>query len=94
MRTIARIDIKNNYVIKGINLEGLRVLGDPMMFAQNYFNQGADEIIYLDNVATLYGTNNLAKFVKNTSKKIFIPLTVGGGIRTLGDIELMLKKWC
>ena len=92
IRIIPKLDIKNGNLIKGINLEGLRVLGNPIHFAENYYNQGADEIMYLDNVATLYGTNNLTKFVKNTAKKIFIPLTVGGGIRSLKEIEQMLKN--
>ena len=92
IRIIPKLDIKNGNLIKGINLEGLRVLGDPISFAQNYYNQGADEIIYLDNVATLYGTNNLTKFVRSTAEKIFIPLTVGGGIKNLNDIEQMLKN--
>ena len=92
IRIIPKLDIKNGNLIKGINLEGLRVLGDHISFAKNYYNQGADEIIYLDNVATLYGTNNLTKFVRNTAKKIFIPLTVGGGIKNLNDIEQMLKN--
>tara|TARA_B100000795_G_scaffold248514_1_gene215434 strand:- start:2356 stop:3195 length:840 start_codon:yes stop_codon:yes gene_type:complete len=92
IRIIPKLDIKNGNLIKGVNLEGLRVLGDPISFAENYYNQGADEIIYMDNVATLYGTNNLTKFIKNTAKKIFIPLTVGGGIKSLNDIEQMLKN--
>ena len=92
IRIIPKLDIKNGNLIKGINLEGLRVLGNPIHFAENYYNQGADEIMYLDNVATLYGTNNLTKFVKNTAKEIFIPLTVGGGIRSLKEIEQMLKN--
>lgn len=92
IRIIPKLEIKNNNLIKGINLEGLRVLGQPINFAENYFNQGADEIFYIDSVASLYGTNNLTQFVKNTSKKIFIPLTVGGGIRNLHDIEEMLKN--
>ncbi len=92
IRIIPKLDIKNGNLIKGINLEGLRVLGNPIFFAENYYNQGADEIIYLDNVATLYGTNNLTKFVKKTAKKIFIPLTVGGGIKNLYEIEQMLKN--
>ena len=57
------LDIKNGLLIKGINLEGLRVLGDPFNFANFYYNSGADEICYVDNVATLYGTNNLSKFI-------------------------------
>ena len=76
-------------MIKGINLEGLRVLGDPSDFVNLYYKQGADEICYLDNVATLYGTNNLSKFITRTAKNIFVPLTVGGGIKTLYDIENM-----
>ena len=78
-------------MIKGINLEGLRVLGDPSDFVNLYYKQGADEICYLDNVATLYGTNNLSKFITRTAKNIFVPLTVGGGIKTLYDIENMLN---
>lgn len=92
IRIIPKLEIKNGNLIKGINLDGLRVLGDPMLFAKDYYNQGADEIIYLDNVASLYGTNNLTSFIKNTAKEIFIPMTVGGGIRNLHDIEKMLKN--
>ena len=90
-RIIPRLDIKNGNLIKGINLEGLRVLGDPSKFVDLYYQQGADEICYLDNVATLYGTNNLSKFITRTAKNIFVPLTVGGGIKTLFDIEKMLN---
>lgn len=90
-RIIPRLDIKNGNLIKGINLEGLRVLGDPSDFVNLYYKQGADEICYLDNVATLYGTNNLSKFITRTAKNIFVPLTVGGGIKTLNDIENMLN---
>jgi imidazole glycerol-phosphate synthase subunit HisF len=87
IRIIPKLDIKNGLLIKGINLEGLRVLGDPFNFASEYYNQGADEICYLDNVATLYGTNNLSKFISKTAKDIHIPISVGGGIRTFHDIE-------
>ena len=87
IRIIPKLDIKNGLLIKGINLEGLRVLGDPYLFAQEYYNQGADEICYLDNVATLYGTNNLSKFISRTAKNINIPISVGGGIRSFDDIE-------
>lgn len=90
-RIIPRLDIKNGHLIKGINLEGLRVLGDPINFANLYYNQGADEICYIDNVATLYGTNNLSQFITRTAKNIFVPLTVGGGIRSISDIEKMLN---
>ena len=91
IRIIPRLDIKNGHLIKGINLEGLRVLGDPINFAELYYTQGADEICYIDNVATLYGTNNLSKFVTRTAKNIFVPLTVGGGISSIKDIENMLN---
>ena len=92
IRIIPKLDIKNGLLIKGINLEGLRVLGKPFDFAKSYYENGADEIIYLDNVATLYGTNNLRKFVKETAKSLHIPLTVGGGINSLDEIERMLNN--
>ena len=92
IRIIPKLDIKNGLLIKGINLEGLRVLGNPYEFAEFYYKSGADEICYIDNVATLYGTNNLQKFVTLTSKNIFVPLSVGGGIKTIKDIELMLNS--
>jgi cyclase len=91
IRIIPKLDIKNGMLIKGINLEGLRVLGDPIDFANYYYKSLADEICYIDNVATLYGTNNLANYVLHTAKNIFIPLSVGGGIRSLKDIERMLN---
>ena len=92
IRIIPKLDIKNGLLIKGINLEGLRILGDPFLFAKHYYDCGADEIIYLDNVATLYGTNNLSNFISKTSKNSFIPLTVGGGIRSIHDIKEMFKS--
>ena len=92
IRIIPKLDIKNGTLIKGIGLEGLRVLGDPYDFAKKYYKEGADEILYMDNVATLYGTNNLTKFIKKTAQDIFIPLTVGGGIKNLKDIENLLTS--
>lgn len=92
IRIIPKLDIKNGLLIKGINLEGLRVLGDPYQFANYYYKNCADEIYYVDNVASLYGTNNLKKFVLKTSKNLFIPLSVGGGIRSINDIENFLKS--
>ena len=90
IRIIPKLDIKNGQLIKGINLEGLRVLGNPYEFANLYSKHGADEICYVDNVATLYGTNNLNKFIEKTAKNLRIPLSVGGGLRTLKDIEKSL----
>ncbi len=63
IRIIPVLDIKNGLLIKGINLEGLRVLGKASNFSNHYYKNGADEICYIDNVATLYGTNNLSKFI-------------------------------
>jgi imidazole glycerol-phosphate synthase subunit HisF len=90
-RIIPKLDIKNGLLIKGINLEGLRVLGDPYDFAKFYYECGADEICYVDNVATLYGTNDLNKFISRTAKDLFIPMTVGGGIKSVEDIRKILS---
>lgn len=91
VRLIARLDIKGENLIKGIQLEGLRVIGNPQEFATSYYNDGIDELIYMDTVASLYGRNNLASIVEYTSENIFVPLTVGGGIRSLADVEKMLR---
>jgi cyclase len=90
-RLIARLDVKSENLIKGVHLEGLRVLGDPQDFAMQYYNDGADEIIFLDIVASLYGRSNLLEIVKKTAQNIFIPLTVGGGVRNLDDVSHLLK---
>lgn len=92
IRIIPRLDIKNNNLIKGINLEGLRVLGAPYEYSQYYSNNGADEIHYSDAVASLYGTNNLTSLIKMTAKNLRIPLSVGGGIRSISDIEKILES--
>ncbi len=87
MRIISRLDVKGKNLIKGINLEGLRVLGDPNEFAVKYYSQGADEILFVDSVASLYNRNNLIEIVKLACRNIFVPFTVGGGIRNLKDAE-------
>ena len=92
MRTIARIDIKNNHVIKGINLEGLRKVGDPSEIIKKYYKNDIDELLIIDSVASLYGRNNLFSLIKNITKEIFVPITLGGGIRTLKDIESSLNS--
>ncbi len=92
IRLIPRLDIKGEYLIKGIRFEGLRKVGDPFEFAEKYYNDGADEIIYMDTVATLYGRNSLFDMVKKTTKNIFIPITVGGGIKNLSDVEIALRS--
>lgn len=91
IRIIPRLDIKGPNLVKGIHLEGLRVLGKPEHFAEYYYKNGADELIYMDVVASLYGRNSLLHTIERTSKKIFIPLTVGGGLRTLDDIRTVLE---
>ena len=85
-RIIAKIEVKNSKLVKGINLEGLRVLGNPEIFSEVYFRDGIDEIIYNDVVASLYGRNSILDLIKITASKILVPLTVGGGIRSLKDI--------
>ncbi len=91
LRIIPKIDVKGPNVVKGIHFEGLRVLGEPHNFAKQYFEAGADEIYYQDVVASLYGQNTLEEIIKKTAKNIFIPLTVGGGIRSLDDIRHILR---
>lgn len=92
MRLISRIDIKNNFVIKGINYEGLRKIGDPKKLINQYFKAGLDEILLVDCVASLYGRNNLFNLIKQITKDIFIPITLAGGIRSIKDIDIALKS--
>ena len=91
VRLIARLDIKGPNLIKGIHLEGLRVIGDPQEYANKYYLQGADELIYIDIVASLYGRSKLPEIVSRTAENIFIPLTVGGGIRNIDDVKELLR---
>jgi len=91
VRIIARLDVKGPNVIKGVNLECLRVVGKPGELTEKYYLQGADELIYIDIVASLYGRQNLLNIVHQASDKIFIPFTVGGGIRSIDDIRQFLK---
>ena len=90
-RLIARLDIKGANLIKSINLEGLRVVGSPNEYGQRYYQQGADELIYMDCVASLYGRNHLAEIINEAVKNIFVPITVGGGIRSVEDVREILR---
>jgi cyclase len=90
-RMIARLDIKAPNLVKGIHLEGLRVIGDPAEHALRYYADGADELLYIDIVASLYERNSLVPLVERTASQIFVPLTVGGGIRKLDDITQLLR---
>jgi imidazole glycerol-phosphate synthase subunit HisF len=91
IRLIARLDIKGPNLIKGIHLEGLRVIGAPNEHALRYYHQGADELIYMDCVASLYGRNNLREIVRSAAQDVFIPMTVGGGIRSVDDVTELLR---
>lgn len=91
VRIIPRLDIKGPNLVKGIHFEGLRVLGKPEDFARRYYEHGADELIYMDVVASLYGRNSLLDIVERTSREILIPLTVGGGLRSAEDIRRVLR---
>jgi len=89
-RLIARLDIKGSRLIKGIRFEGLRVLGDPCDAALRYAEAGADELLYVDAVASLYGRNGLADLLRRTSREVFIPITAGGGVRCVADAAALL----
>lgn len=91
VRLIARLDIKAPNLVKGIQLEGLRVIGDPAEHALRYYREGIDELLYVDIVASLYERNSLADIVEKTASEIFVPLTVGGGVRSLDDIYRLLR---
>ena len=91
-RLIARLDIKNKNLIKPINLEGLRIVGDPNEYAKKYYLNGIDEIFFMDTVATLYSRNHLTEIITNITKEIFIPITVGGGVRSFSDANELLNS--
>lgn len=91
LRLIARLDIKGPNLIKGVHLEGLRVIGSPNEYAKKYYTQGIDEIIYIDCVASLYGRNHLGDIVREAANDIFVPLTVGGGVRSVSDAKELLR---
>lgn len=90
-RIISRLDIKEKNLVKGVGMEGLRVLGKAYSFAEYYYKNGSDELFYQDIVASLYGRNTLYEDISKTAKNIFIPLTVGGGIRSIEDILKVLQ---
>src|SRR4051794_16829794 len=91
VRLIARLDIKAPNLIKGVHLEGLRVIGDPHAHAVAYYEQGADELVYMDVVASLYGRNSLGDLLRRTVQDVFVPITVGGGVRSVEDVRTMLR---
>jgi imidazole glycerol-phosphate synthase subunit HisF len=91
VRFVARLDVKAPHLIKGVQLEGLRVVGDPGERARKYYRDGIDEILYMDTVASLYGRNNLTDLLRSTVREIFVPITVGGGIRSVEDARDVLR---
>jgi cyclase len=92
IRVISRIDIKNEFAIKGIQLEGLRKVGDPNELAKKYYHQGVDELIFMDAVASYYDRNSSSHIIEKACEDIFIPITVGGGLRNLNDIQQALNS--
>ncbi|MBA3771746.1 MAG: imidazole glycerol phosphate synthase subunit HisF [Ramlibacter sp.] len=92
VRIIARLDIKGPNLIKGVHLEGLRVVGDPHEHALRYYAQGADELLFIDIVASLYQRNNLSDIIKRAANQVYVPITVGGGIRSLDDVSRMMHS--
>jgi len=90
-RIIPCLDVKDGRVVKGIHFENLRDAGDPVETAAGYSAGGADELVFLDITATLEKRDNIIDVVQRTAQEVFIPLTVGGGIRTIDDIARLLK---
>lgn len=89
-RLIARLDIKAPNLVKGVQLEGLRKLGNPHDFAVRYYEQGIDELLYIDIVASLYERNSLIELVREHTRDVYVPITVGGGIRSFADARQVL----
>ena len=90
-RIIPCLDVKDGRVVKGVNFVNIRDAGDPVELARYYSDQGADEIVFLDITATSDGRDTVADVVERTASQVFVPLTVGGGIRTLEDFQLLLR---
>lgn len=91
IRIIPLLNIKGPHVVKPLYTEALRIVGDPKEFAERYYKEGADELIYLDIVASLYQRSLNFDLLHNVTENIFIPVTVGGGIRSLQDINNALR---
>ena len=90
-RIIPCLDVRDGKVVKGLNFVGIKEVGDPVECAEEYNRQGADEIVFLDITATHEHRATMADVVRKTAEKVFVPLTVGGGIRTIEDVALMLR---
>lgn len=90
-RIIPCLDVRDGKVVKGINFVGIREVGDPVACAEEYNRQGADEIVFLDITATHEHRKTMVDVVRETAKKVFVPLTVGGGISTIEDFSVLLR---
>lgn len=91
VRVIARLDIKGPDVVKGFQFEGVRRVGMPGELARRYYADGADEIVFIDTVASLYGRNTILSVVEEVARDVFVPLAVGGGLRSVEDIKAVLR---
>ncbi len=89
-RVIPCLDVKDGRVVKGTSFVQLRDAGDPVELADFYYKQGADELVFLDITATPEGRNTMVEVVERIAEKVFMPLTVGGGLRTINDMRRML----
>lgn len=90
-RIIGRLDVKGPDVVRGIHLEGLRKVGKPEEMTARYYAEGIDEIVYYDTVASLYGRNSILPLIEATAEQTFIPVAIGGGVRTEADVTAMLR---
>ena len=91
VRIIAKLDVKPPYVVKPVHFEGLRKMGLPDELAKKYYDQGADELFYIDLVSSLYERNFIAKSIELAANELFIPLAVGGGVRSIDDFSKILQ---
>lgn len=90
-RIIPCLDVRDGKVVKGINFVGIKEVGDPVELAKEYYKQGADELVFLDITATHEGRGIMEKVVERVAEQIFIPFTVGGGLRSMEDIKRILR---
>ena len=92
VRIIGRLDVKGRRLIKGVQYEGVRVIGDALDFAKKYYHQGIDELVYLDTVASLYGRPSMEELLVDTVEEVFVPVTAGGGVTSVEDVRRLLKS--
>ena len=91
-RVIPCLDVKDGRVVKGVNFVNLIDAGDPVAIAEAYDKAGADELVFLDITASSDARNTVADMVRKVAEKVFIPFTVGGGIRTIDDFKMILRE--